>query len=160
MDHGVVGCKDVLFGQIKPPNDLAEFLLRNVRLVVHHAAVAKDNDLILRDKLRSFPCHLLFVKLRGHDKILKIEHGKAVPERLDAEPADELGRRFRYDEYAVSDAGKLLDKARGERRFAAGRSARQDDFFDAFHGKSFRSVLKRHKTVRIQYSTVISLFPP
>ena len=153
MDDRIVAVQKLLLGHIEPRDHLIEFLLRDVRLIVEHAAIADDQDLILRHELRGFQRKTLLMQLRRYDEILEIEHGKAVAERLDAELRDQLRRRFRHDEHAIADARKLLHKARGQRRFAACRSSGQNDFFDAFHSGSFQTRLGRTEFILLYYTT-------
>lgn len=118
----------LLGAAIKAGDDLREFLIRHIGLVVHQRAVIEDQNVLLGHELRRVERELFLVDLVGDDKILKREHRHTAAERLDAKAGDQLRRRFgdRDDAPAVLLL-KFLQNAADERRFARRGTAREND---------------------------------
>ena len=138
VEHQIVICKHALLGAaIKAGDDLREFLIRHIGLVVHQRAVVEDQNVLLGHELRRVERELFLVDLVGNDKILKREHRHTAAERLDAKAGDQLRRRFgdRDDAPAVLLL-KFLQNAADKRGFARRGTAREDDLRNVLGHKS------------------------
>ena len=90
MEHGIVVRQRLLLRQAEVGKHLPELIVGDVGLVVEQRAVIQHDHALLRHHLGSLERQLLLVQLVGDDKILKIQHGHAAAEGLDAKAGDEL----------------------------------------------------------------------
>ena len=133
VEHGIVVRQRLLLRQAEVGKHLPELVVRDVGLVVEQRAVIQHDHALLGHHLGSLERQLFLVQLVGDDKILKIQHGHAAAEGLDAKAGDELRRRFGDgDDLPALVLLEFLEYPADERRLAGGRPAGQYDPRDLF----------------------------
>ena len=133
VQDGIIVGERLLLSQTEARKHLPELLIGDIGLIVEKRAVIQHDDVLLRHHLRRLERQLLLVQLVGNDKILKIQHGHASAEGLDAEAGDQLRRGFGDgNDLPALVLLKFLENAADKRRLACGRPAGQHDPRDLF----------------------------
>ena len=135
MEHRVVPVAQGDLRRAEIAQNALKLLLGHVGLVAHVAAVADDEDLVVRHRARRLLEDLLAEDLRGDVALLVIQIRAAGPWGDAA--VDQRGRDLRHKEHRVAEVGKDLLNAAERAGFARAGPAGDDDFGDG-HG-SFSS---------------------
>ena len=152
MEHRVVPVAQGDLRRAEIAQDALKLLLGHVGLVAHVAAVADDEDLIVRHRARRLLEDLLAEDLRGDVAFLVIQIRAAGP-RGDA-AGNERSRDLGHEQHRVAEIRKDLADPPERAGFARAGAAGDDDFGDG-HG-SFSSP----KPVRFQCTRREIIFQP